>query len=258
MVFIASKIFYFFLSPFVWTLICFTIAWLSKNLKQKKISTWVGIGMILFFSNSFITSEFYRLWNYELKSDKDISNYEVGIVLSGMASFQKETKSIHINRSADRIWQALNLYHAKKIKKILISGDNGYITDKGLHEAEQFKAVLVKWGIPKEDILTESGSRNTAENAIETKKVLKKLSLHPTSSNKALLITSGLHMRRSKAVFDSMNIPVDCFPVDGAKTKERDYYFYQFIVPDFQNFENWTNLIKEVIGYWVYDVKGYI
>ena len=258
MFFIASKIFYFFLSPFVWILISFASAWKSNLPKRRRFFTWVGIGMILFFSNSFITSEFYRLWNYELKTEKEITTYEVGIVLSGMASFEKETKSIHINRSADRIWQALNLYHAKKIKKILISGDNGYITDKGLHEAEQFKAVLVKWGIPKEDIITESYSRNTAENAIETKKVLKKLCLHPTTYKKALLITSGLHMRRSKAVFDKMNIPVDCFPVDGAKTKERDYYFYQFIVPDFQNFENWTNLIKEVIGYWVYDVKGYI
>jgi uncharacterized SAM-binding protein YcdF (DUF218 family) len=188
------------------------------------------------------------MWNYEIKSEKEITSYDVGIVLSGMASFEKETKSIHINRSADRIWQALNLYHAKKIDKILISGDNGYITNKGLHEAEQFKAILINWGIPKEDIITESISRNTAENAIETKKVLTKLKLHPSSKNKALLITSGLHMRRSKAVFDKMNIPVDCYPVDGAKTIERDYYFYQFIVPDFQNFENWTDLIKEVIG----------
>jgi uncharacterized SAM-binding protein YcdF (DUF218 family) len=258
MFFIASKIFYFFLSPFLWVLLCFLIAWRSKNARRKKIATWVGIGMMIFFSNSFITSEFYRLWNYEIKSEKEISSYEVGIVLSGMASFEKETKSIHINRGADRIWQALNLYHAKKIKKILISGDNGYITDKGLHEADQFKAVLVQWGIPAEDIITESNSRNTAENAIESQKTLKKLNLHPTSSKKALLITSGLHMRRSKAVFNKMNIPVDCFPVDGAKTIERDYYFYQFIVPDFENFSNWTNLIKEIVGYVVYDVKGYI
>lgn len=258
MFFILSKIFYFFLSPFLWILICFFLAWKTQSSRKRKIFTWIGIGLILFFSNPFITSEFYRLWNYELKTEKEISKYEVGIVLSGMASFDKETKTIHINRSADRIWQALNLYHAKKIKKILISGDNGYITDKGLHEAEQFKDVLVKWGIPKEDIITESISRNTAENGIETKKILTKLKIHPTETKKALLITSGLHMRRSKAVFDKMNIPVDCFPVDGGKTKKRDYYFYQFIVPDFENFESWTNLIKEVIGYCVYDVSGYI
>ncbi len=258
MFFILSKIFYFFLSPFLWILVFFLFAWLSKNSKKKKLFIWTGIGMILFFSNSFITSEFYRLWNYEIKSEQEIRNYDVGIVLSGMANFDKETKSIHINRSADRIWQALNLYHKKKIKKIFISGDNGYITDKGLHEADQFKAVLVQWGIPKEDILTESISRNTAENAIETKKVLSTLNIHPTASKKALLITSGLHMRRSKAVFDKLNISVDCFPVDGAKTKKRDYYFYQFIVPDFENFEQWTNLLKEVIGYVVYDFKGYI
>ncbi|MFM7668726.1 MAG: YdcF family protein [Bacteroidota bacterium] len=214
--------------------------------------------MTLLFSNSFITSEVYRLWNYEVKNEKEISNYEIGIVLSGMANYDKETKVLHINRSADRLWQALNLYHSKKIKKILISGDNGYITDKGLHEAEQFKAVLVKWGIPAEDILTESISRNTAENAIETKKLLKKLNFHPTISKKALLITSGLHMRRSKAVFDKVGLPVDCYPVDGAKSKKRGYYLYQIIVPNFDNFLGWTELMKEIIGYIVYDCKGYI
>jgi uncharacterized SAM-binding protein YcdF (DUF218 family) len=258
MFFIASKIFYFFLSPFLWIILCLLLAWRTKDLKRRKILNWIGIGMILFFSNSFITSEFYRLWNYEVKTENEISTHEVGIVLSGMASFDKETKTMHINRSADRIWQALNLYHAKKIKKILISGDNGYITDKGLHEADQLKAVLIQWGIPKEDIITESISRNTAENAIETKKLLKKLNLFPTAENKALLITSGLHMRRAKAVFDKMEIPVEFYPVDGAKSKERDYYLYQFIVPNFENFLGWTDLIKEVIGYIAYDVKGYI
>ena len=65
-------------------------------------------------------------------------------------------------------------------------------------------------------------------------------------------------MRRAKAVFDKMEIPVDCYPVDGAKSKERDYYLYQFIVPDFENFIGWTNLIKEVVGYIAYDLNGYI
>ena len=258
MFFFASKIFYFFLSPILWILVCFFIAWRTKKPKRRNIFTWIGIGLILFFSNSFITSEFYRMWNYEIKSEKEISSYDVGIVLSGMANYDKETKTLHINRSADRIWQALNLYHAKKIRKILISGDNGYITDTGLHEAEQMKEILVKWGIPKDDIITESISRNTAENAIETKKVLTKLKLLPTSKNKALLITSGLHMRRSKAVFDKTGIPVDCYPVDGAKSKKRGYYVYQIIVPNFDNFIGWTDLIKEVIGYFVYDIKGYI
>ena len=30
------------------------------------------------------------MWNYEIKSEKEITSYDVGIVLSGMASFEKE------------------------------------------------------------------------------------------------------------------------------------------------------------------------
>lgn len=255
---ILSKIFYFFLSPFLWILLFFLIAFKTKIPKRRKLFLWGGIVGILFFSNSFIISEFQRLWSYELKDIGEINTYDVGIVLGGMATFDKDTKTIHVNKSVDRIWQALNLYHAKKIKKILISGDEGNITNTGLDEANQFKNVLLNWGIPSSDIITETYSRNTAENAIETKKKLIQLKLHPTSQQKALLITSGIHMRRAKAVFDRQKIPVDCYAVENANTKNRDYYFYQLIVPDFENYNKWTSLTKEIIGYVVYYFKGFI
>jgi len=258
MFFILSKIFYFFLNPLVWILILAIWTWRTNEEIKRKKRLWLTVGLLYFFSQSIIISECYRLWNTPMKSQNEIPNYEVGIVLSGMASYVKETKTLHINRSADRIWQALNLYHSKKIKKILLTGGSGYITDKGLNEAAQMKQTLVQWGIPEEDIITESQSRNTAENAIETKKLLKEIGLFPTKNQKALLITSGLHMRRAKAVFDKMEIPVDCYPVDGGNTKVRDYYFYQFVVPNFEYFITWTDLFKEIIGYMAYDIKGYI
>lgn len=258
MFFILSKILYFFLNPLVWIITLAIWAWLTKDEIKRNRIIWITAGTLYFFSHSIFISECYRIWNTPMKSQNEIPNYEIGIVLSGMASYVKETKTLHINRSADRIWQALNLYHAKKIKKILITGGSGYITDKGLNEAQQLKQTLVHWGIPNEDIITESNSRNTAENAIETKKLLLSLKMFPKQNNKALLITSGLHMRRAKAVFDKMEIPVDCFPVDGGNTRDRDYYFYQFVVPNFEYFITWTDLFKEVIGYVSYDIKGYI
>ncbi len=258
MFFILSKLLYYFLSPLMWILILAIFSWKSNNLKRKKVLTWITIASIYLFTQTIILSEIYRLWDTSPRPISEVKKYEIGIVLSGMAHYNHYTNSLQINRSADRIWQALNLYHTKKIQKILISGDSGSISEDGLHEAQQMKNNLVKWGIPSNDILIETKSRNTVENARETKKLLQKIKCFPTDKNKALLITSGLHMKRAKAVFDKAQIPVDCFSTDSALSEERNYSLSDFLLPNFELFHPWTNILKEWIGYISYSVMGYI
>jgi uncharacterized SAM-binding protein YcdF (DUF218 family) len=258
MFFILSKLSYYFLSPLFWILILAILAWKINNSKQKKVLRWTTICCIYFFTQTIILSELYRLWDTQPKPFSEVKNHEIGIVLSGMAQYNHYTNSLQINKSGDRIWQALNLYHAKKIQKILISGDSGSISDDGLHEAQQMKTILVKWGIPSDHIIIETKSRNTVENARETKALLQKLKLFPTNKNKALLITSGLHMKRAKAVFDKAQIPVDCFSTDSALSDERNYSFSDFLLPSFELFHPWTNIIKEWIGYIAYSAMGYL
>lgn len=95
------------------------------------------------------------MWEIEGKKMNQIDHYDVGIVLTGMFEYNNDLETLSARRGTDRIWQALNLYHAHKIKKILITGDHGYVSDRGLHEAQQLKDVLIAWGIPKDDIITE-------------------------------------------------------------------------------------------------------
>ena len=61
--------------------------------------------------------------------------------------------------------------------------------------------ILKEWGIPSEAVLIEGRSRNTYENAIETKKLLKARQI-----DKILLITSALHMPRALATFRTAGI----------------------------------------------------
>lgn len=258
MFFILSKLSYYFLSPLFWILILATLAWKINNSKQKKVLTWITIASVYLFTQSIILSELYRFWDTPPRPISEVKKYEIGIVLSGMAHYNHYTNSLQINRSADRIWQALNLYHAKKIQKILISGDSGSISEDGLHEALQMKNNLVKWGIPSNAILIETKSRNTVENARETKALLQKLKCFPTDKNKALLITSGLHMKRAKAVFDKAQIPVDCFSTDSALSEERNYGLSDFLLPNLELFHPWTNIMKEWIGYIAYSAMGYL
>ena len=113
MFFIVSKLSYYFLSPLFWILILATLAWKINNSKQKKVLTWITIASVYLFTQSIILSELYRFWDTPPRPISEVKKHEIGIVLSGMAHYNHYTNSLQINRSADRIWQALNLYHEK-------------------------------------------------------------------------------------------------------------------------------------------------
>lgn len=255
MFFIISKISYFFISPFTWLLISFGLFLFIKKPKLKKNMKWLLISILIVFSNTFLFKEAVRLWEVPAITADQLEEHDVGIVLGGMFEYDNDTERLSIRRGGDRIWQAIDLYKKKKIKKILLSGDHGHIVDKGLHEAKQLKEVLVRWGIPEIDVLIEDNSKNTAQNARETVALIKRSYPHLSSF---LLITSAKHMRRAKACFDKEELETTPFSTDPFVGAKRSYYWDEFIVPDVDNFSNWFTLNKEIVGYVVYDVKGYI
>jgi uncharacterized SAM-binding protein YcdF (DUF218 family) len=226
----------------------------KKNIRQKRGKTaLIAIGLI--FSNTVLFKEVCRQWEVFSPKPQTLTTYDVGIVLTGMGEYNNDLKVFSARRGIDRIWQAISLYKSGKIAKILITGDHGYLFDKGLHEAVQIKEVLVHWGIPENDILTETKSKNTYENAIETKKML---SIHLPNAKKILLITSGKHMRRSRACFAKANLTVDTYSTDLYTGPNRYYTFDEYIIPDVSTMSDWHGLLKEMVGYIAYDITGKI
>jgi uncharacterized SAM-binding protein YcdF (DUF218 family) len=255
MFFILSKALLFLISPFNWFIILLIGYFLSRKEPIKTRFKWGSILLFFFFSNTFVFSEFCRIWEVHGTKMAAVSQHDAGIVLTGMAEYNSDLDELSIRRGGDRIWQAITLYKTGKIKKIILTGDSGYVTDRGLHEAKQVKSVLVRWGIPDQDILTEENSKNTAENAIETKKMLDRSYPH---LEKFLLITSGIHMRRAQGCFSTVGISCTPFSTDLYTGPKRNYYLDQLFLPNPSTFQNWETLIKEVVGYITYDIVGFI
>lgn len=255
MFFILSKALLFITSPFNWFILSVAGYFFWKREPWRKRFKWTAIILFIFFSNTVIFSEFCRKWEMHGTRFSEVKNYDAAIVLTGMAEYNSDLEVISLRRGGDRIWQALTLYHKGKIKKIIISGDNGYVSDKGLHEAKQMKEVLVAWGIPENDIITEEVSRNTHENALETKKLIDRSYPH---LNKLLLITSGTHMRRAKGCFDKVGLKCDTFSTDLFTGPKRNYFWDQYLFPNLSNFQDWAVIMKEMVGYVTYDMIGYI
>lgn len=255
MFFVLSKVFYFLLQPFIWMLILFVLFFIVKSTKKKRRIKITLITVLLFFSNTAILKSFLHLWEIPAKKIENVAQYNVGVVLGGMFEWDNDIKGLSVRRGADRIWQTIQLYKNNKIKKILISGDSGYVTDRGLNEAKQLKEVLITIGIPSIDIIIEDKSRNTHENAEFTTRLLKQS--YPHLEN-VLLITSARHMRRAHACFLKEGLECAIFSTDQFTGSSLSFNWDEFIVPSASTVDGWTDFIKEIIGYLVYDVVGYI
>lgn len=255
MFFLLSKALLFLISPFVWVVTAVLIYFFHPKNSWKKPAIRIGLVVFLLFTNTAIYLECMRLWEVQGTPITEVKSHDVGIVLGGMTEYNSDLKTLSIRRGGDRIWQAISLYKAQKIKKILISGDNGYISDRGLHEAQQLKEVLVNWGIPAQDIIAETKSKNTYENAQETAKILRRSYPHLKTK---LLITSGRHMKRSLACFEKAEMTCTPFSTDLFSGPTRNYHWDQYIIPDSSTLLDWNELLREWVGYFTYWITGKI
>jgi uncharacterized SAM-binding protein YcdF (DUF218 family) len=255
MFFLLSKLLLFLTKPFIWILLLLLFGLIFKNSRYAKRSIKLSLILLIFFTNTVILLEFSRLWEVPGKKIQHIVNFDCAIVLTGMASYNNDLKRLELGRHGDRVWQAVDLYHRKKVKKILISGDSGSLSDRGLHEAKQLGEVLKRAGIPSEDLIIEGKSQNTYQNALYTTKLIKEK--HP-ELKKLLLVTSSTHMRRSLGCFEKQGLECTPFSVGMWTGPKRGYYFEQFIIPSVHTLENWETLTKEWTGYLMYKMMGYL
>lgn len=254
MFFVISKILSFALSPIIWIIALLVFAFFVKNQKKSKRLLLFSIILFLFFSNSFITDGFIRLWERPVMKIQDIEEvYDVGIVLGGgMITYEKQTDKLTFRSNVDRIMQAVELYKAEKINNILISGGPGSLLYRDMLEAVLLKRFLLKIDIPDSVIYIDSASNNTYQNAVFSKEILDKI----FPDGKFLLITSAIHMKRAEACFSKTGVKVDEYCTNkyvGARRYQFDYLFVPFMV----NFLLWDELIHEVVGSVVYSIMGY-
>ncbi|MGM0649456.1 MAG: YdcF family protein [Bacteroidota bacterium] len=210
--------------------------------------------MFLFFTNGFIADEFMRWWEVPAVQHSEMdAPYDVGILLTGMCTYDEQFDRINFNRSSDRLLQTMELYQKGIIKGIFISGGSGDMRNLDFEEARVLYDFLVSSGIPAEDIAYEVRSRNTAENAIESARYLQ-----PEKSDSTyLLITSGYHLRRASACFRKQGFDFDMYSTDRF-TGDRKFHVEHLLIPRTEALTRWEILFRETIGFTVYKLKGYV
>lgn len=97
-----------------------------------------------------------------------------------------------------RLDEAWRLYRIRP-KPIIVSGGHVNPFTPSKDENRIAREFLLRWGVPKSDVIGEPNSRDTYENAAETGKVLAR-----HGWKRYLLVTSAMHMPRSMLVFSRL------------------------------------------------------
>lgn len=143
---------------------------------------------------------------------------------------------------ADRVWHAARLHHAGTAPTIIASGCG---------ERGSSAVLLRDLGIPADAIIIEGKARNTVENGVYTRDVMRE-----NGYTNALLVTSAYHMRRSEMIFTSLGLQV--IPV---ATDHESMYGNQKgplslidrlgrVIPRAGTLERSACYLKEWVGYW--------
>lgn len=244
-----SKLLLIFIQPLTWALFLILVALLSKKTKVRRTSLICSVLVLLVFSNGFLLNKLATSW--DITSQPPVgAKYSCAIVLGGFSSKGPGNQYGHFNASADRFIQALILWKQQKVEKILISGGNGELTKSSFLEGEFVVNQLKNLQVPDSVILMESKSKNTFENALYSKQLLKE----KNCKGPYLLVTSAFHMRRALRTFKKAELDVVPYPCD-FKLNTGNVQADDFL-PKADVLMLWNMYIKEIIGVLVYDLRS--
>ena len=237
--------------------ICLILIILFLKLKKKWL---IYLAFLILWSfSSFFTSQFLlRIVESQWKQIgvDSVDKASAIVVLSGGLQPNSNETVEQEWQDPDRFFAGLKLFKHDKAANIIFTAGIRPLQPKLIPESEIYYSKAIDFGIPKENIMVTKFAKNTAEEALRVKELLK--TKDEVMNLRIILVTSAFHMNRAKALFERNNIEVIPFPVD---FKTYDYErnninsFLFKITPTAHNLSNSSLAIREIMGrifYWIF------
>ena len=237
----------------------FFLGWrATKGTKRKKSRKLFILGFLLFGWMSTDVCADWILGSLEDKhpyvSLESLQPADGIIILGGMMDPVAQRGAVpEFTDGANRLFAGLHLLNANKAPAMILSGGSGLIFQGGPAEATLLRDWLIDQGMATENqIIAEADSRNTAENAMNSADIARKLGW-----KRVYLVTSAFHMARSVAAFQKLtDLEVRPYPTD-----YRSSTFFagpEALFPSAHGIQKTWIGLKEYIGTFAYKIKGYI
>jgi len=254
-----------FLPPFIYplglTLIAIVLALLLwRKPRLQRVALIVALAVLLLASNEWVSSALVRSIEWQYLPPKEVPQAEAIVLLGGGTLPALYPRPIvELNGAGDRVFYAAWLYHQDAAPLIVSSGGAIDWLENGKSAADDMAFLLDMLDVPPEAILLEEHSRNTAENASETAKILQEKGI-----TRIILVTSAFHMPRSVPLFENQGFEVIPAPTDFSVTQADWDSLTEFgpgmivrLLPTSDNLSSTTRVLKEYIGMVVYRLRGW-
>ncbi len=119
--------------------------------------------------------------------------------------------------------------------------------------------LIETMGVPKTVILQDPISRNTHENAVNTKQIMDSQGI-----KRILLVTSAMHMPRSLMIFKKVGVEAIPAPTDFLSSQQNIQEMSNTTegkilnaLPEAERLRNTTRALKEYVGIFFYRLRGW-
>jgi uncharacterized SAM-binding protein YcdF (DUF218 family) len=241
--------------------IALVLAW--KSPRWSSIPVAIALLILFVSSNVWVSEQLAKSLEWRHIPKGELPTAEAIVVLGGATKPADPPRPmVDVSERGDRVLYAAQLYNQGKADLVVLSGgrlswDN---EESDQSEAADMAQLLDLMGVPETAILQEPNSLNTYQNAVFVRRLLE-----PRGINKILLVTSALHMPRSRLIFKKQGFDVIPAPTDflvAFPTEENvDSSLQATIIdlfPDAGSIDMTTQVIKEYVGTLVYWLKGWL
>ena len=220
-----------------------------------RILVLVQVGVLVICSMPLVANQLAVWWESGFPPMAvELSPTADAVVILGGATGSAQVPRLvtELTDSSDRVLHGARLFRAGKVPLVIVSAGNLPWLDSGVPEAHGIRDLLVEWGVEGSAVLLDKGSRNTYENALNTRE---RVAAH--GMDRVLLVTSAWHMRRAVATFRTVGIDVIPSPTDFLGSWSSHLNLLD-LLPSSGALEVTTVVLKEMLGILYYRWRGWI
>lgn len=138
---------------------------------------------------------------------------------------------------ADRVEKAIALYRARKVDRILVSGDN---RQANYNEPKAMQEYLISRSIPARDIIVDQSGRSTYETCLRARDVF--------GLRQVVLVTQQFHLPRALYIANELGIEAIGLAGDLRLSPQIDYQYVRELAAEFKAFYNVKFVPPEVFA----------
>jgi uncharacterized SAM-binding protein YcdF (DUF218 family) len=217
-----SKLAWLFLKPGSWIVLAILVVWLTLKLGWQRLSNrLLGLALTFVLLLTLLPVGDWLILPLEsrFRTNPELPALVDGIILLGGAvnpGLSAVWQQTQIGPAAERLFALQVLARRYPQAKLVFTGGSGALLGQHHKGADWVEALFHKTSDINNRIQFERESRNTYENAVFSKALVK-----PEAGETWILITSAFHIPRSVGIFCGQGWPVLPYPVDHYGDKDR-------------------------------------